>query len=801
MGKKCLSLLLAVIMLLSALSLSAFAVESATEGDFEYLLTENGAKIVAVNTEESIINIPDTLGGEPVTAFDEALFDGKTISDISLPASLSDIPASVLSNEVKIYGFEDSAAKAFAETNGNVFFSLGATSAYNTYVGKTTALTIPENALLKTTGNALSVSSASVKALAEGEEKLNLLLENGILGILTFKIAAAPEAIGNLPKVINLYVSDSYAKFAPQITNGNYEGSFRYAIADTKIASINSTSGKITALKPGSTTVTVRFENAVSALVPLNVGLAPKDFALNQKELLLGVKEPATLTWTLGENQLYKKLTFTSSNTAVATVNTKGDITAKAVGIATITATLDNGKTDTCLVTVAAAPTSIKLAKSSINLGVGESVKFKASVNAGAVCSNYLWRSSDTSIFTVDGEGNVYAKKAGSAKLYAYTYNYKSKNPYIRASAVINVKKAPSSVTFNKTNLVLGVGESFDLNCVLPANTASYKTSVSMEDKSIAVNGAGMVITAKELGTTNFTLTTYNGKTATCKITVKPAPEKVACKPTSMKLSLKQTYQLAPYVNKGAVCSSYIYKTSNKKVCTVNKNGLITVKDYGSCYIHIYTYNHTSKQPITCKVKIQVGYITNKLASYTTYFDRYYYGKSQNLKMACKYINGKTDGYILQPGEVFSYNSAVGPRTSARGFVDAKVIAGGDYVDGIGGGICQGATTIFNAALLGNCKIVERHCHNLKSSYCPVGRDATVSWGSQDFKFKNNFNTPIRIKMNYSSGGSINCSIYTLKKLKLPKITLPVSYSGGAYYLKRYANGKLNYSAVSRYVK
>ena len=346
----------------------------------------------------------------------------------------------------------------------------------------------------------------------------------------------------------------------------------------------------------------------------------------------------------------------------------KGKLLPKKVGIATITATTYEGDKDTCIVTVGKAPTMIKLAKSAISMGVGEKVKFKASVDKNAVCSSFLWRSGNTSVFAVDKEGNVTAKKVGSAKLYAYTYNYKSKTPYIRASAVITVKKAPGSVTFNKTNLVLGLGESFDLNYKLPANTASYKMSVEMLDTDIAQNGKGMVIMAKELGSTKFTLTTFNGKKAVCNITVKPAPEKVACKPEKVKLALKQKYQLSPYVNKGAACTSYTYKTSDKNVCTVNEKGVVKVKDYGSCFIYIYTYNHTKDNPITCKVKFNVGYITNKLASYTTYFDQYYYGKSRNLKMACKYINGKTDGYILQPGEVFNFNAVVGPRTSARGF-------------------------------------------------------------------------------------------------------------------------------------
>ena len=87
----------------------------------------------------------------------------------------------------------------------------------------------------------------------------------------------------------------------------------------------------------------------------------------------------------------------------------------------------------------------------------------------------------------------------------------------------------------------------------------------------------------------------------------------------------------------------------------------------------------------------------------------------------------------------------------------------------------------------------------MRSSYVPVGRDATVSWGSQDFKFRNNYNTPIRIKMTYNSGGSINCSIYTLKKVNVPKIAINVTKVRGGYKTTRKAGGKANYTTYSYY--
>ena len=108
--------------------------------------------------------------------------------------------------------------------------------------------------------------------------------------------------------------------------------------------------------------------------------------------------------------------------------------------------------------------------------------------------------------------------------------------------------------------------------------------------------------------------------------------------------------------------------------------------------------------------------------------------RNSNVSQACKYMNG----YRLNPGEVFSFNGVVGERTPARGFKEATVILGGQYEKGLGGGICQVSSTLYNAVLMANLKIVDRSSHAWPSSYVDEGRDATVDWGSIDFKFENN---------------------------------------------------------------
>lgn len=124
------------------------------------------------------------------------------------------------------------------------------------------------------------------------------------------------------------------------------------------------------------------------------------------------------------------------------------------------------------------------------------------------------------------------------------------------------------------------------------------------------------------------------------------------------------------------------------------------------------------------------------------------------------HIAGETSGdLIIRPGEEYSYNNVTGPRVLSRGYKYAPVIVGKRYTTGEGGGVCQVSTTIYNAALLAGLKIVEVHNHTYLSHYVSGGRDATVSYGYYDLKFKNPYSHPIYLK-NIVGNGAITTKIY-----------------------------------------
>ncbi len=134
------------------------------------------------------------------------------------------------------------------------------------------------------------------------------------------------------------------------------------------------------------------------------------------------------------------------------------------------------------------------------------------------------------------------------------------------------------------------------------------------------------------------------------------------------------------------------------------------------------------------------------LGSYTTSVSGTAARRS-NVKLAAE----KFSGIILLPGETFSYNEAVGERTEESGFLYAGAYLNGETVQAIGGGICQGSSTLYCAVLYANLEVVERRNHTYVSSYVPLGMDATVSWGGPDFKFCNDTDYPIMIVATYAN--------------------------------------------------
>ena len=213
-----------------------------------------------------------------------------------------------------------------------------------------------------------------------------------------------------------------------------------------------------------------------------------------------------------------------------------------------------------------------------------------------------------------------------------------------------------------------------------------------------------------------------------------------------------------------------IYKTLSKegKNATLDKDNdyKIVKEEYGAKYNlddSIKAFNKAKEGnnfevkakaiiPSITKEDLEKNLFKDVLGEYTTSVS----GSSvrrNNVRLA-----GEKCNVILLPGEEFSYNKTVGKRTKENGFGEAGAYLNGETVQEVGGGVCQTSSTLYNAVVLSNLEVTERTNHTYISSYVPIGRDATVSWGGPDFKFKNNRDYPIKIEASYANS-KLTCKI------------------------------------------
>lgn len=206
------------------------------------------------------------------------------------------------------------------------------------------------------------------------------------------------------------------------------------------------------------------------------------------------------------------------------------------------------------------------------------------------------------------------------------------------------------------------------------------------------------------------------------------------------------------------------YYTQNPYVIHPSENGM----DFAITLDESKNLLKEDKNEYTIPVKIVYPSVTTNmigteafpdlLSTFSTKYSASNKSRTTNLTLAAS----KIDGTVLMPGETFSYNKVVGARTIAAGYKEAPIYVSGRIENGLGGGICQIASTLYDAAVYANLEIVERSNHQFVPSYIGASRDATVVYGAIDFKFKNNRDYPIKITCSVS-GGVANFKIWGLK--------------------------------------
>ena len=419
------------------------------------------------------------------------------------------------------------------------------------------------------------------------------------------KVTALPAAI-QLPAKVTLGVKEKNAKLSyvlvPPTGQNTCDAAVTWSTSNKKVVAIDAKTGLMTAKKKGSATITATTSNGKKASCKITVKKAPGKVTLSPTSVRLsagGMKFRLTA-------KLPKKtgstVTYTSSNTRVATVAADGTITTVAKGSAVITAQTFNGKTARCTVTVTDVPRTATFATTAQVLPAtavfSPNVNVKASDGSAAIANVTYAVSSGADCVKVGSDGTITGVKAGTAVITGVTHNgIRTGN-----SCTITVVPAPTSVSLSKTKVSLGKGQTFTLTPTLGnVSGAGLTLKWTSSKPKVATVDANGVVTAKAKGTTTITVKTFNGKKAKCKVTVKKAPKKVTLKPVNGSINVGSTAKYTVKLPKGSA-GGYTFTSSNTAVATVTNDGVVKGIAAGTVTITVTTHNgKTAKATLTVK--------------------------------------------------------------------------------------------------------------------------------------------------------------------------------------------------------
>ena len=456
--------------------------------------------------------------------------------------------------------------------------------------------------------------------------------------------------------------------------------------SNTAIATVDQ-NGKVTAKKAGTTTITVKTNDGSNLSTTCKITVKDpvikvKSLKLNKTTTTLDTGKTETLKATVSpDNATNKKLTWSSSNTNVATVDQNGKVTAKKAGTVTITVktTDDSNISATCKVTVkdpVIKVKSIKLSKTSTTLDVGKTETLVASITPTNASNKKLtWSSSNTNVATVDQNGKVTAKKAGIVTITVKTNDGSNLSATCKVTVkdpVIKVK----SLKVNPSSLTLQTGKSSSVKAIIsPDNATDKKLTWSSSNTSVATVDQNGKVTAKKAGTATIVVKTAN-LTASCQVTViDPAIKVKSLKvtPTTLTLDVGKSSSLKASVTPtNATNKKLTWSSSNTSIATVDQNGKVTAKKAGTTTITVKTNDGSNK---SASVKVSVKKAVSKACSLNGKALNLTWEDEKNKSYWCE--NGTRQGTTKDPKGVKGNGVVRGreiydPKTKAWYWLDAN---------------------------------------------------------------------------------------------------------------------------------
>lgn len=387
-----------------------------------------------------------------------------------------------------------------------------------------------------------------------------------------------------------IYIGQT-VKLTPRLYPSNAQTTYSWSSSNKTVATVSS--GSVTGQSAGTARITVTTANGLSASCDVEVYKpVPSRIELKKPTLRLPVGGTETLAYEVTPSYAIYEVSWESDASDVVSVS-NGRLEAKKSGTAHITVTTDNGKSATCEVIVPPEPTAMAIEPNKLELAAGKSRTLSYSFTPDDAATRSLtWESDAPNIASVNQQGVVTANAEGTARISAKTANG------VLGYCDLTVFPAPTSINISKTSLQLHVDDVTTLSySVLPTN-AVYEISWQSSNPDVAlVNDSGEV-TAKSQGTTNITVSTDNGLSASCKVSVHPVPSGISLNKTSLKLIVGETDSLFYTVTPPNALYTVSWSSDAPGVASVTE-GRVEAKSAGTAHISVKTDNSKSA---TCEV-------------------------------------------------------------------------------------------------------------------------------------------------------------------------------------------------------
>ena len=549
------------------LKLSAEKVELTT-GETLALTVENADHVTWTSDDEEVATVSEDgvvtatgIGRTDITAVDG---DGRTavctvrVAMLAAPGILPDKVAFNVSSLKIGEGEKSTALKVILGTDPDVNYIRDLTFSSS----KTKYVTVDENGMLV--------------GIKKGTSTITVTTSNGKKATCKVSVKSAPTKVTISQKSLKLNVGET-SKLTAKLNSSSAAGAITWSSSDEDIAEVDPDTGVVTAVDAGVAKITAKTYNDKTATLSVTVKAAPTDLSFDETEITLGAKQKVTMAAKLNPGAECD-ITYHSSDTKVVSI--KGTtFTAVAAGEATITASVYNGLTATCHFIVEAAPKSVKLPFKTLEIGEGDTYQLEPVVDGCATGLTYT--AGSKKYVTVTKDGLLTAEKVGTTYVTIRTYNKKS------FKLKVIVKKAPTSLEFSPDEMEMGVGEISKVGLKVSNGSSASVTLKSSKPSVVEVNSDTGEVTALKIGTATITAETYNGLTATCKVSVYPAPTAIEFDEDDIEMAVGDTYKTGIELIGGR--SNVTYESDNTKIATISSTGIITGKAAGKTTVRAMT--------------------------------------------------------------------------------------------------------------------------------------------------------------------------------------------------------------------